>query len=232
MSAVFDHWPGQDPPAYAAIAVSCKVLLVTLIWTFNNLEPDYPLDEQSELLRPWCMGTNRNLPHAAKYLRDETKGLGWCLAALRRICKRNNYYTTLYVLQTVPLRDDLTQGSCSKEACIAHNIDVEDYVQRHTTPDCDCQYVSVPVDDVIRIIDSGQIPVISTTLNDNNTLKVESVMWLERPMWHIHSEDFFGNRGPFRYYAAVSHVWADGLGNPNANALPKCQFRHIVTRLK
>jgi hypothetical protein len=28
-------------------------------------------------------------------------------------------------------------------------------------------------------------------------------------------------------YIALSHVWSDGLGNPNDNALPVCQIRRI-----
>lgn len=28
-------------------------------------------------------------------------------------------------------------------------------------------------------------------------------------------------------YIALSHLWADGLGNPHANALPRCQLLHI-----
>lgn len=28
---------------------------------------------------------------------------------------------------------------------------------------------------------------------------------------------------------AISHVWADGLGNKQANALPKCQLRSLQT---
>ena len=33
------------------------------------------------------------------------------------------------------------------------------------------------------------------------------------------------------YYVAISHVWIDGLGNPNANSLPVCQLaclRHLL----
>lgn len=30
-------------------------------------------------------------------------------------------------------------------------------------------------------------------------------------------------------YVALSHVWADGLGNPFGNALPKCQLLGLQT---
>jgi len=33
-------------------------------------------------------------------------------------------------------------------------------------------------------------------------------------------------------YIALSHVWADGLGNPVANALPRCQLAHVATVAK
>ncbi|KAI1086090.1 hypothetical protein F5B19DRAFT_502130 [Rostrohypoxylon terebratum] len=32
-------------------------------------------------------------------------------------------------------------------------------------------------------------------------------------------------------YIAISHVWADGLGNPTANSLPRCQLRLLYDRL-
>ena len=33
-------------------------------------------------------------------------------------------------------------------------------------------------------------------------------------------------------YATISHVWADGLGNPTANALPACQVKRLRNVLK
>jgi hypothetical protein len=32
-------------------------------------------------------------------------------------------------------------------------------------------------------------------------------------------------------YVAISHVWADGLGNPKSNALPECQLRRLAKYL-
>ena len=36
---------------------------------------------------------------------------------------------------------------------------------------------------------------------------------------------------PNSWYIALSHVWADGLGNPKANSLPQCQLRRIYKLL-
>jgi hypothetical protein len=34
-------------------------------------------------------------------------------------------------------------------------------------------------------------------------------------------------RDPGAAYTAISHVWADGLGNPAENSLPRCQLERI-----
>ena len=37
---------------------------------------------------------------------------------------------------------------------------------------------------------------------------------------------------PSTRYTAISHVWSDGLGNPNSNGLPQCQLEWLSTCLK
>src|SRR3984885_1142300 len=32
-------------------------------------------------------------------------------------------------------------------------------------------------------------------------------------------------------YVAISHVWSDGLGNPEENSLPRCQLQFLQKRL-
>ncbi|KAK3680386.1 hypothetical protein LTR37_021273 [Vermiconidia calcicola] len=223
-SSAFDFCPGLEVPRYAAVAMSCKILVITLIWTFNNLEPYHPIDTEVEVLRPWRTGNNLVMPHPARYLEDQMESLGWCVSLARRLCKRLNYSAALLLVNLVPRYDKEKHQPCSSEVCHAYSIDPKSYTTRHITSDCGCHFVSAPVNELVRIIESGQIPIVSTTVDASNTLQVRTVS--------VQHDQFSTSASAFRSYVALSHVWADGLGNTKSNALPHCQFKRITEQME
>ena len=103
---------------------------------------------------------------------------------------------------------------CTSQDCYAYQVDNATYKTAHTR-DCsdpfNCSSVFVDDRQVSSILEDGdKIPVVSLTSIDvedgRQTLKV------------ITSST----------YVAISHVWAHGLGNVDANSLPLCQ----ITRLR
>ncbi|KAF4625026.1 hypothetical protein G7Y89_g13142 [Cudoniella acicularis] len=62
--------------------------------------------------------------------------------------------------------------------------------------------------DIINVIDKGGIPLISLSLDLEGGLRIRVVRATATSK-----------------YFAVSHIWSDSLGNPNANTLPECQIR-------
>lgn len=61
------------------------------------------------------------------------------------------------------------------------------------------------------------------------TARYSSEMETWRNSFNLRDENPLHN---FRSFVAISHVWADGLGNPSANALPRCQLSRIRERLQ
>lgn len=81
--------------------------------------------------------------------------------------------------------------------------------------------VAVAQDELRKIIADGGVPLISIDDTGRTALKnCEQTSLRIRP------------RLEFDSYIAVSHVWADGLGNPDDNALPFCQIKRLVDRVK
>jgi hypothetical protein len=98
---------------------------------------------------------------------------------------------------------------------VAAYVDMSNYITRHIEPTCTCSMVEVAPEKIINIILKGEGPLISLR-TQSNTGEIL-----------IHVEP----RTPRSRYIAISHVWADGLGNPRANALPGCQLYQLRTRL-
>lgn len=106
---------------------------------------------------------------------------------------------------------------CSEHSvCIAYNTNAATYRARHTTDGCTCSMISTPYHDLVRIIRRGGISLISieciTNAAPTHKLRVHS-------------------RSATSKYIAISHVWDDGLGNPNENALPLCQVKRLHATL-
>lgn len=101
--------------------------------------------------------------------------------------------------------------SCSDERCEESQMSKSQYRTLYLTDGCSCDdYItdSLVLD---RILARGSLPL----------LKVKTASSLEEI-----SVDVVGVQ-PESKYVALSHVWADGLGNPFANSLPRYQLQHI-----
>lgn len=138
---------------------------------------------------------------------------GWC-------CHQVNYLSRLYDLKTFQfmsglkrLRSECHDRCMGYESCVAYNIDPATYKPRHATEGCGCAMIATPYGKLVAIIRSGGIPIVSVKRSRNTSFPYRIEVHPRRR----------GER-----YMAISHVWADGLGNPHRNALPACQIRRIV----
>lgn len=107
--------------------------------------------------------------------------------------------------------------SCSAHHCAVSEIDEATYETRHTSA-CDrstCTYQGFDREELYRVMDGDNIPLVSTRIDSTGAL----VMELQAGTFDSH-------------YTAISHVWADGLGNMQANALPSCQILRLHQRME
>lgn len=143
---------------------------------------------------------------------------GWC-------CHQVNHLSKLHSLEAFSYLASLERSShrlvdhkqCSNRAiCVAYNADLATYETQHVDSDCDCSMISTPYAPLTKVIQDGGLPLVS----------IEGS--IDADMTHrlsVHP------RTRKCRYIAVSHVWADGLGNPNENALPLCQIKRLEINL-
>lgn len=143
---------------------------------------------------------------------------GWCKHQVDHLANVHDHLTMSYLatLEVSPSRLRNHTPCLSRNACIAYDTDNATYQTRHAQLGCTCSMVVVPYEDVIEVIQKGGIPLISIHYDQDTGL----------PKLRVHARKRTSN------YVAISHVWADGLGNPNENALPLCQIELLKHRLE
>ncbi|KAJ9606974.1 hypothetical protein H2200_008985 [Cladophialophora chaetospira] len=149
---------------------------------------------------------------------------GWCPVMVHRVSSAIGIGGQYYMNLLSDFQDNLAHEGCNKaSACVASNIDEENYVVRHQpdyclcqptgcehgTADCACHHLEMPDLSSLGVFDNGGFPLVQI---ENDKIKVVPY----RP----------GVR-----FAAISHVWSDGMGNPKSNSLPICQLRFIQDRV-
>jgi hypothetical protein len=151
--------------------------------------------------------------HELIVAQDRMLQSGWCTHQVRHLSQKYNSKTLLYMsaLTRPPLRTINHQRCLSTENCVAYNTNSVTYESQHTMADCRCTTVCVPYDSLLKVIRAGRVPLIS--FGERLELKVEA-------------------RNSTSTYVAITHVWADGLGNPRINGLPYCQIQRLESSLK
>jgi Heterokaryon incompatibility protein (HET) len=247
-SELFDQFaPDSSDSSIPAVALSVKLLILLLQSivddTFDNIHHPFvdffrqtwfvgiflerkrrstayrKMQEVKEqkLFLPLPPGNEKPSP-AARLLLNRLTDNGWCIHQAFQACQTYDYSIVNYMSflrRKIP--DRVTHKPCAfSNKCIANDVNLSDrnsYKQRHVEDDCTCELISVPTDEVLSIIEKGGVPIISLrTKKDQLHLKVVKCQ-------------------PWNRFAAISHVWSDGLGNATANALPRCQVARLNQRM-
>jgi hypothetical protein len=188
-----------------AVKYSIAALGELLMHTVNTAFQVLGLKER--LGRYWGVGF---LDEEAK---NSMKSHGWCASDIARVESKYKSTQGLYVARmmdkSLPIRN---HENCTDSLCKFFQIDMGGFKLQHQQDDCTCGPLPLEVDserleDILR--EDGIFPVLRFT-GDLHDLKAEVVeSELDIP------------------YVAISHVWADGLGNPNSNALHRCKLHHL-----
>ena len=106
----------------------------------------------------------------------------------------------------------------SRDHCIAESAG-RSSLPKHTQSECVCPLLGPDMDLVERAIRNGNVPVVALVLPQNDSDDIVFRL----------GEEELPNEGPcMGRYFALSHVWKEGLGNPNANLLPSCQIKRMA----
>ena len=141
---------------------------------------------------------------------------GWCIGDVTAMNRECNSSTLLYLSTLDQHALGKSHERCSVEkGCQASVVDWASYRTKHIEgcSEDQCDSIGVSVEEVGSILRDGDIPLIAV---DTSTLpsQIEVVRYKEQSEY-------------CNDYIAISHVWSDGLGNPKANSLPRCQLERI-----
>ena len=127
---------------------------------------------------------------------------GWCAydIALLDGTQVQNVSTLYFLANLSPPKANFSHSSCTSERCVPMQVEKSEYIQAHTTTGCDCASVGLDQEPLAAIIRSGDIPLISLS---------EGQITIRRCTRDTK-------------FVTISHVWADGMGNPSGNLLPIC----------
>ena len=141
---------------------------------------------------------------------------GWCPSQVESMFDGNSHIQTLHFLTFLgqPNSDDF-HSRCDKNRCLASQSKLATYQMKHVTG-CNCEQLSIDTKRLAKILEDGYLPLLR--IKRGHTLNELSV-------------ELVSSQATSRYIA-LSHVWADGLGNPRENALPRCQLDFLQRTIK
>lgn len=141
---------------------------------------------------------------------------GWCSSDVQRSSERFSTLQTLLFVSRMSrfslVRRDHGLSRCEPSRCFYFQSEPGAFRRRHREEGCGCEDLSPAAEGVLDALKLGALPLLRFRKCGAgiDSLSVEIVdSSAETP------------------YVAISHVWADGLGNPVKNALPKCQLAQI-----
>lgn len=213
LSGICDGSEPVESAQYASVMLSVKLLLVTVVHMYNAFAPNDIISFRDPRLFPLPLPYARTAA-AAGLLQRYMVDAKLCPQAIDRICLSYNYLTALYLLQ-LPRHRVADHTGCSRSRCIAYNTKTAGYQSKHVNDDCHCSHLGVNQHLMEKIVTSGDIPLVMLEENISGRIKL-----------HLTASKFA------KPYVALSHVWRDGLGNPDSNSLPYCQIQRLYTTAK
>lgn len=150
------------------------------------------------------------------FLDDRMHEGGWCPTEIDRFQRMTTPLVQAYALG-FQRPDKAKHRSCTSAGCIADNIDTATYQTRHINHHCQCPLLSVDINAVKNILekDPQGIPLVEISRTSESTPELK-----------------VAEHQPGRRYIAISHVWADGLGNQEHNALHCCRISRLLSLCK
>ena len=228
------RWAGHMKAGLANSAKSCEHILRCLQLTYLNLKAAASAMNPELVLCLASLGDMFNHAIVIFSVHDELKmydspapwrddihggyweakmvSIGLCPSKIRMVCKMATTVQTLFFASHL-LQLPIPQGhdKCAEHTCSAYNNSLESYQTRHVTSQCACKHLEIELGDLEHILEDGHLPLVR--IRPGRTLAELSL-------------DLVSTRD-FPAYVALSHVWAEGLGNPRENALPRCQLVYL-----
>ncbi|KAL8709532.1 MAG: hypothetical protein Q9220_005774 [cf. Caloplaca sp. 1 TL-2023] len=160
-----------------------------------------------------CPGTWAFVYHNDPKSAELMKQHGYCPSDAVRIRNTCITLSAIHFLTWMDKSDSIARHQhCNDRECVLQDSSSKTKKARHRLDQCKCPDLTVDVGDAIAILKRGGLPLLQLT---SNSLKGDISLEIFEAL-------------PTSKFVAISHVWADGLGNPDANELPRCQVQHLL----
>jgi len=134
---------------------------------------------------------------------------GWCPWRLLEFGHKLNRSTLAFV-SNFKRPDNLRHDRCSQSGCAFGQLNQEDYQTKHADECSGCSDVVADEGYIYLVLKSGFFPLITSINESNRDQTIKLISSDSKPK-----------------FVAISHVWSDGLGNLQRNAIPKCQLSRL-----
>lgn len=146
-------------------------------------------------------------------LRQRLEESGFCRSEIKFL--EGYRISTAYFASRIARFKKGNHVECTETKCVAYQV-TSDYLPMHVNAnncvDSHCSLIEVDAEKISSLLRKGATPVISVRLMQTDSQKV---------ITEIQDSTLVDQ------YVAISHVWSDGLGNSDANALYYCQLQRI-----
>jgi Heterokaryon incompatibility protein (HET) len=186
--------------------ISNNIILTAEILTYWK----GPLFPKSQ---PFKLGFSALISTSMRELVDQG---GWCPTDISMINAQFSANAAYFAIRLGPFQSRRDHSACTADECKWHNL--PDYESHHLA-NCDCSdrskkaHVNFPAEDIKPLLGDRRFPLI-TVHSIGKTCKVQ-MQSAKNP------------ETSYKKYVAISHVFADGLGNEHENALPACQLKRL-----
>jgi len=224
----------SDWPNFRALELIHMALTVSTSISNSTLCMESPVAEVSlsiQLLTHTLMASIHNCapkPCSNILLGNMLAQAGCCPSYIRYAFKQEWGLLSAYYTLSLQSQEahQWSHINCNDEVCVAHHVKMDGtYKTQHVHHSCCCakdrngledpkEFIGLDSSRLRMIIDRGGIPLVSITgLDKEISLEIKQASLTDE-------------------YTAISHVWADGLGNTEANSLPRCQLLRLRQNLE
>ncbi|KAH7303243.1 hypothetical protein B0I35DRAFT_485367 [Stachybotrys elegans] len=213
INSIHSEFDGTILTAITAFGEICTISCEAFYGNLSVNRARSSLPPPSEALKPVGIPWGSKSLRSGVNLESSLLATGWCPSEIEKVRQAYTGLCTVHFLSRLGRSPSMDHSSCTKTLCTAMQIDLASYKLSHVGDGCNCADFEVDIDEVQRVLqetDSFPILLMERLEDGSINLIVEAYQ-------------------PGTKYVALSHVWADGLGNPRKNAIQICQLDRLAT---
>lgn len=151
----------------------------------------------------------------AKLTVELTERRGWCPSDAAVMYNAFSTSIMLYVNSLdMPVANLTGHGHCTRYNCSLRTLSDSTYERAHAQGCAGCGDSKADQAEIERILCGGSIPVVRLPDTEAMAQRLDRIE--------------LGSSEAVVDYIAISHVWSDGLGNVEQNAVPSCQLGRLA----